>query len=376
MERNFEKLAGLKNLVAENDRVTDITDPKWGYPDGRDFWFIDPALNIDTHTLYDPETSAEDKLALGNKRQKGYIDTWWAREHTCEVTKHMAPGCPEEPETPCEVWVVKPKNCKPRKNRVLFYVVGGALVSFNPNAYPIERMCEEHKCIGIVPVYRLSWQAKYPAAINDLHTAYAWMIDHADELGLHPDKVVLSGSSSGGHLALSTCFRLKRYGYSPRGIVTVSAQTDDREKDCYSTYTGIWDSTEQHDALMEYMGRNFASNRVGPEAMPNHATIEDCVGFPPSFMHQSEMDPDIFNNIEFYTKLLKAHCFAEYHVYGGAHHNNGVFAVVKNCGEPNELSLRVASVFDSNIEDCFKYDLRRPWVVEEYKAMIEEKLGK
>ena len=94
------------------------------------------------------------------------------------------------------------------------------------------------------------------------------------------------------------------------------------------------------------------------------------------FMHQSEMDPDIFNNIEFYTKLLKAHCFAEYHVYGGAHHNNGVFAVVKNCGEPNELSLRVASVFDSNIEDCFKYDLRRPWVVEEYKAMIEEKLGK
>ena len=48
----------------------------------------------------------------------------------------------------------------------------------------------------------------------------------------------------------------------------------------------------------------------------------------------------------------------------------------KNCGEPNELSLRVASVFDSNIEDCFKYDLRRPWVVEEYKAMIEEKLGK
>ena len=177
-------------------------------------------------------------------------------------------------------------------------------------------------------------------------------------------------------MALSTCFRLKRYGYSPRGIVTVSAQTDDREKDCYSTYTGIWDSTEQHDALMEYMGRNFASNRVGPEAMPNHATIEDCVGFPPSFMHQSEMDPDIFNNIEFYTKLLKAHCFAEYHVYGGAHHNNGVFAVVKNCGEPNELSLRVASVFDSNIEDCFKYDLRRPWVVEEYKAMIEEKLGK
>ena len=36
MERNFEKLAGLKNLVAENDRVTDITAPEVGpHPTGR-----------------------------------------------------------------------------------------------------------------------------------------------------------------------------------------------------------------------------------------------------------------------------------------------------------------------------------------------------
>lgn len=375
--RNFEALnrEDKKNLIAEAGRVTDITDPKWGHPDGRDFWYIDPALNIDTATLYNPEVSDEEKLALGNKRQAAYMEQWWNTEHTCTCEKYMVPGCPEEPDTECEVWVIKPKNIKPRKNRVLFYIVGGALVSLNPNAYPIEKLCEEHKCVGIVPIYRLSWQAKYPAAINDCHAAYKWMVDNADMLGIHPNKVVLSGSSSGGHLALATGFRLKRYGYNPRGIVTVSAQTDDREKDGPSNYSGVWDSVEQHDGLLQYMGRNFASNKVGPEAMPNHATVEDCIGYPPVFMHQSELDPDILNNVEFYTKLLKAHSFAEYHVYGGAHHNNGVFSVVKGVGEPNDYSMLVGKIFDTNLEDCFRYDLRRPWVVEEYKAAFKEKFG-
>ena len=147
------------------------------------------------------------------------------------------------------------------------------------------------------------------------------------------------------------------------------------EKDGSSFYSGVWDSVEQHDGLYQWLGRNFDSNRVGPEALANHATVEDCIGFPPTFMYQSEMDPDIFGNIEFYTKLLKAHSFAEYHVFGGAHHNNGVWSVIKNCGEPNDYSIRIAQMFDSNIEDCFKYDLRRPWVVEDYKAAFKEKFG-
>ena len=92
-------------------------------------------------------------------------------------------------------------------------------------------------------------------------------------------------------------------------------------------------------------------------------------------MYQTEMDPDILQNVEFYTKLLKAHSFVEYHVYGGGHHSNGIWAVIKNCGEPNEYSTRASINFESNIEDCFKYDLRRPWVVEDYKAAFKKKFG-
>ena len=48
-QRNFEKLNDKgSQLIAESNRITDITDSKWGHPDGADFWYIDPALNVET----------------------------------------------------------------------------------------------------------------------------------------------------------------------------------------------------------------------------------------------------------------------------------------------------------------------------------------
>ncbi len=49
LQRNFEKLNDKgSQLIAESNRITDITDSKWGHPDGADFWYIDPALNVET----------------------------------------------------------------------------------------------------------------------------------------------------------------------------------------------------------------------------------------------------------------------------------------------------------------------------------------
>ncbi|UXX81362.1 alpha/beta hydrolase [Reichenbachiella carrageenanivorans] len=50
--------------------------------------------------------------------------------------------------------------------------------------------------------YRLESQAKAPAAIEDVRCALIYLLDHADELAIDPDRVVLMGASAGGHLAL------------------------------------------------------------------------------------------------------------------------------------------------------------------------------
>jgi len=52
--------------------------------------------------------------------------------------------------------------------------------------------------------YRLTPQARAPAAVIDCRCALHWVFDHAGEFRVDTKKIVVSGSSAGGHLALIT----------------------------------------------------------------------------------------------------------------------------------------------------------------------------
>lgn len=50
--------------------------------------------------------------------------------------------------------------------------------------------------------YRWSTEARWPAQLEDIQTAIRWLKEHADEYSVDPDRIGVSGNSSGGHLAL------------------------------------------------------------------------------------------------------------------------------------------------------------------------------
>lgn len=52
--------------------------------------------------------------------------------------------------------------------------------------------------------YRLTPQAPAPAAVIDCRCALRWVLERSDELKADPERIVVSGSSAGGHLALMT----------------------------------------------------------------------------------------------------------------------------------------------------------------------------
>ena len=49
--------------------------------------------------------------------------------------------------------------------------------------------------------YRLSGEAKFPAAIEDCKFGVRWMRANAEKYGIDPDKIAVAGGSAGGHLA-------------------------------------------------------------------------------------------------------------------------------------------------------------------------------
>lgn len=50
--------------------------------------------------------------------------------------------------------------------------------------------------------YRLAPASKWPAQIDDVHTALRYLHDHAAALGIDPAKIAVSGNSAGGQLSL------------------------------------------------------------------------------------------------------------------------------------------------------------------------------
>jgi len=54
--------------------------------------------------------------------------------------------------------------------------------------------------------YRLAGTASAPAAIEDARCALIYLINHAKEFNINTDKIILCGTSAGGHLALLAGF--------------------------------------------------------------------------------------------------------------------------------------------------------------------------
>jgi acetyl esterase/lipase len=52
--------------------------------------------------------------------------------------------------------------------------------------------------------YRLASQSLAPAAVEDCRCALRWVAQHAKDYGFDPSKIVVTGESAGGHLALMT----------------------------------------------------------------------------------------------------------------------------------------------------------------------------
>jgi acetyl esterase/lipase len=75
--------------------------------------------------------------------------------------------------------------------------------------------------------YRLSGEARFPAALEDVRAAAGWVREHAADYGLDRGRVFLWGDSAGGHLALMTGLTgAKVPGSEVQGVVAWFPVTD------------------------------------------------------------------------------------------------------------------------------------------------------
>lgn len=91
--------------------------------------------------------------------------------------------------------------------RVLLYFHGGAFITRSPKTHAamVARWCEPLSARALLVDYRLAPEHPFPAAVDDCHRAYRWLLAQ----GYRADQVVIGGDSAGGNLALATLHRIK-----------------------------------------------------------------------------------------------------------------------------------------------------------------------
>lgn len=84
----------------------------------------------------------------------------------------------------------------------IILIHGGGWRSGNKSHfYPMANKLAQLGYVVIMPEYRLSAEAQYPAGLIDINHAIYWTKSHAAELSIDPSKIALGGGSSGGQMA-------------------------------------------------------------------------------------------------------------------------------------------------------------------------------
>lgn len=123
-----------------------------------------------------------------------------------------------EPD-PMRLFVVKPKGWRPTDRRPAFvYFFGGGWTKGTPEkSVGWAKWAARLGFVGIAPDYRTKnrFGTSPLESVADGRAALHWVEQHAAELGLDPQRIVVAGSSAGGHVALWTAISHTPPGSDP-----------------------------------------------------------------------------------------------------------------------------------------------------------------
>lgn len=183
-------------------------------------------------------------------------------------------------------WVSVPES---RTDRIVLFLHGGSFAFRFPNAHAAfaARLCRRIGARALIPDYRLAPEHKYPAAPDDCHVVYRWLLAQAFD----PKQVVLVGDSAGGNLALVTLDRaLQAKEPLPACAVLLSPAVD-----CTLDSPSMVDN-EDLDPMLRLTNLLVLRHHYVPSPLLyTHPHVSplfgDFVGFPPLFLQvgSSEM---------------------------------------------------------------------------------------
>jgi acetyl esterase/lipase len=242
------------------------------------------------------------------------------RRGTVELQERYIPGQPGAPELPALILRpagrVGPLPC-------LYYTANGGKVVQSPRVGLTDLEPDWVVDQGIVFVSvspRAAPEDPHPAQVEDAYAGLVWTVEHAEELGIDPDHILVMGKSGGGGVAAATAlFARDRGGPALAHQILIYPMLDDREITVSSKFEGvIWDRTSNRTGWTAMLGEACGGPDVSPYAAPARAT--DLSGLPPAYLETGSSEVFRDETIDYAARLAKAGVPMELHSWVGGYH--------------------------------------------------------
>jgi acetyl esterase/lipase len=242
------------------------------------------------------------------------------RGRTVDLDERLIPGPPAAPELPALILRpaghTEPLPC-------IFYTANGGKVFQSARAGLTHLEPDWVYDIGVVMVSvspRVGPEDPHPAQVEDAYAGLSWTAEHADDLGIDPDHIVIMGKSGGGGIAAATALMARdRGGPALAHQILIYPMLDDREKTVSSKFEGvIWDRTSNRTGWTAILGEGCGGQNVSQYAAPARAT--DLGRLPPTYLETGSSEVFRDEIIDYAARLAQAGVPIELHSWAGGYH--------------------------------------------------------
>ena len=214
--------------------------------------------------------------------------------------------------------IIRPAGEPPGKSPGVLWIHGGGYQSGSSRDVYVTRalsLTVKFGAVLVAPDYRLSRRHPFPAGLKDCYAALLYLRDHAEELGVREDQIMVGGESAGGGLTAALCMLAR-----DRGEVNVAFQMplypmlDDRDTETSrDNHARNWNTKRNHRAWRRYLREAYGTDLVSPYAAP--ARMENLKGLPPCYTYVGEIEPFYRETADYVEKLRQAGIEAEMDAY-------------------------------------------------------------
>lgn len=212
----------------------------------------------------------------------------------------------------------------------IYHTHGGGMIVGNRMAGISQIMpwIVAHDAVAVTVEYRIAPEFPDPYPVEDCYAGLLWTAEHADELGIDLDRLIIAGTSAGGGLAAGNALMARdRSGPRLAGQVLMCPMLDDRDQTASSAQwdtEGIWIRSSNVTGWTALLGDRRGTDGVSIYAAPARAT--DLTGLPPAYIDCGSAEVFRDEDVAYATTLWSCGVQAELHVWPGGFHGFDLIA--------------------------------------------------